>query len=290
MTPPAEPRRVLIAGCGYVGGRLAEMLVADGCTVWGLTRSGTRLPAGVRGVGADLGAPAGWPDLPDPIDALVFAAGRTRGDGDGAYAALFATGLDALLRRYEEADSPPRRVLMVSSTGVYGSRPGEWVDEETPASPERTGPRYLAQAEARLETGPLPACSVRLSGIYGPGRTRLIDRVREGEAEYDPEAPEWVNHIHREDAAGILRFLLRASSLPPVVLGTDAEPVRRAELLQWLAAQIGAPAPRAVPGSSARRPRSGGKRCRNTRLQAMRYPYAYPTFREGYPPLFRPEH
>jgi nucleoside-diphosphate-sugar epimerase len=117
---------------------------------------------------------------------------------------------------------------------------------------------------------------LRLGGIYGPGRTRLVDRVRRGEATCPPE-PTWTNRIHRDDAAGAIRHLLALDDPEEVYLGVDTDPAERCEVLTWLAERLGAPAPR--PGPASRR---GNKRVSSARLQASGYRFRYPTFREGY--------
>ena len=51
----------------------------------------------------------------------------------------------------------------------------------------------------------LAGVTLRLGGIYGPGRTRLLESVRAGRAAYDPRGPRYTNRIHRVDAASAPR-------------------------------------------------------------------------------------
>ena len=85
---------------------------------------------------------------------------------------------------------------------------------------------------------------LRLSGIYGPGRTRLVDLVRSGRATYPPGPPRYANRIHRDDAAGALAHLLRLPAPAALYLGVDDAPVDLAEVLTFLAVELGAPLPR----------------------------------------------
>ena len=55
--------RILIAGCGYVGSALGELLVRDGHTVWGLRRRSLALPSGVNEIVADLGVASSLSEL-----------------------------------------------------------------------------------------------------------------------------------------------------------------------------------------------------------------------------------
>ena len=93
-------------------------------------------------------------------------------------------GLAHVLDALERDGVTPRRVLFVSSTAVYGDAGGGWVDESTTPAPGGFSGRILREAEELLRsrlrgTGTAPVV-LRLGGIYGPGRTRLIDQVRGG--------------------------------------------------------------------------------------------------------------
>ena len=52
-----QARRILIAGCGFVGTRLGLDLAEEGHEVWGLRREPGGLPAPIRPVRADLTEP-----------------------------------------------------------------------------------------------------------------------------------------------------------------------------------------------------------------------------------------
>ncbi|MHC3973032.1 SDR family NAD(P)-dependent oxidoreductase, partial [Pseudomonas aeruginosa] len=84
---------VMIAGCGDVGGRLGEALLADGWRVHGLRRSVDALPQGILPVAGDLQAPecpAQWPS--EPLDYLVYSAAASQHDEAG-YRAAYVDGL-----------------------------------------------------------------------------------------------------------------------------------------------------------------------------------------------------
>ncbi|MBW3657595.1 MAG: SDR family oxidoreductase [Actinobacteria bacterium] len=263
--------RVLIAGCGYVGSELARRLVAGGHDVWGLRRTATGMPEGVRALAGDV-TDAATLDLPDGIDALVYAVSPAERD-EAAYRAAYVDGLDHVLTALPTA---PERLVFVSSTAVYGQTDGSVVDEDSPTEPSSFSGRVLLEAEARARAA--GGTVLRLAGIYGPGRTRLIDEVRAGEATYPPEDVH-TNRIHRDDCAGALAHLLTIGTRAPVYVGVDDEPALRREVLTWLAERLDAPPPRAAPGQ---RTRGGDKRCSNARLRASGYDLAFPSYRDGY--------
>lgn len=276
--------RVLIAGCGYVGCALAQRLGAAGHEAFGLRRRVAALPAGVRAVAADLSEPAGLAAaLPGELDAVVYAAAAD-GPDESAYRRAYVEGLGHLLDALSDAERAPR-LLFTSSTSVYGQDAGEWVDESSPVEPGQFRGRVLLEAEAQVHAWPGSHAVVRLGGIYGPGRTRLLDAVRGGRARV-PAHPHYTNRIHREDAAGALDHLLKLPSVDPVYLCVDDDPAERAVVLRWLAERLGAPPPPVEePEAESGRFRPTGKRCRNERLRAAGFRPAFPSFREGYSAL-----
>ena len=174
------------------------------------------------------------------------------------------------------AACPLERVFFTSSTAVYGQSNGEWVDESSATEPTGFNGKVLLEAEQLVSDAPELGVNVRLSGIYGPGRTRLVRKVWSGEA---TATGGWTNRIHVEDCAGALHHLMGLSNPAPLYLGSDDLPVRTVDVVNWMAEKLGKPMPQ--PASTARL----NKRCRNARLRQSGYRFIYPTFREGYPSI-----
>jgi nucleoside-diphosphate-sugar epimerase len=274
--------RVLIAGFGYVGAELGRILAGDSHSVWGLARHPATPRPGIESIVADLGVPRSLAALPPNLD-YVFYMASPGGSDDALYRMAYVTGLSNLLAALADQQQRPRRIFFVSSTSVLVQQKGEWVDEASPAEPKHFSGKRLIEGEKTLLDCPYAGTVVRFGGIYGPRRTNLIQSVRTGGAVYRKSRTTWTNRIHRDDCAGALRHLMQHQPLDSLYLGVDCEPAARAEVLQWLAGALGAPAPRAVRANdpALRAPRSN-KRCRNDRLLATGYEFAYPTFREGY--------
>ncbi|MFB6218695.1 MAG: SDR family NAD(P)-dependent oxidoreductase, partial [Halobacteriaceae archaeon] len=175
-----------------------------------------------------------------------------------------------------------------SSTGVYGDHGGDWVDEETPVAATTPKTEVLVEAERVARESGLDATVVRFAGLYGPGRYRL-ERYLDG-----PVVEGYLNMLHRDDAAGVLRFVLEADPGDAVLLAADDEPAWKPEFAAWLAEQCGVEPPRAESvderaareglSAAARRRLRTQKRCSNARLHELGYEFAYPTYREGYRP------
>jgi nucleoside-diphosphate-sugar epimerase len=273
--------KVLIAGCGYVGTELGLILAVAGHEVWGVRRDPSRLPAPIQPIAADLLDPGLTRVLPR-VDAVVYTAAAGASSPE-AYRAAYVDGPLNVLRALESSHAEVRRILFTSSTAVWGDAAGTWVDEETPTSPDGFRGELVLEGEDRLRESNVPSVSLRLGGIYGPERTRLLERVRAGEArcpeEGSPADRIWSNRIHRDDAAGALAHLLIRDDPHPVYVGVDDEPARLCDVYTFVAELLGEPVP--PRGDDADRTRSN-KRCSNRRLRASGYRLRYPTFREGY--------
>lgn len=271
---------ILLAGCGDLGTEAGLRFAAAGHRVVGWRRSPEKLPAAIEGAAADLST-AGLPPVPADTTAVVVAVAADS-PAEAAYRAAYVDGLSHVLDALERDGVTPRRILFVSSTAVYGDAGGGWVDEGTTPAPGGFSGRILREAEELLEkrlrgTGTAPVV-LRLGGIYGPGRTRLIDQVRGGTAVIAD--PRYTNRIHRDDAAGAIVHLCTMAEEPaPVYLGVDDDPAELGDVLRFLASELGLEVP---PSGSAGEARGGNKRCSNALLRGTGFSFAYPTFREGY--------
>lgn len=275
--------RILIAGCGAVGSELGQRLHAAGYQVWGLRRHVAALPPVIQPLAADLNDPVTLTGLPPDLDYVCYTAAA---DGFSAdhYRAAYVDGLNHLLQALQAQRQQPRRILFTSSTSVYGQCQGEWVDEASPAEATGFAGRCLREAEQRLWQGPYPATVIRFGGLYGPGRTRLLDSVRQGTA--TGVEGIYSNRIHQTDGAAALEHLLRLPAPAPLYLGVDDEPALLCEVLRWLAGRLGVAPPRMVAAATADAARlRANKRCRNQRLRASGFTLRYPSYREGYTAL-----
>jgi nucleoside-diphosphate-sugar epimerase len=273
---------VLIAGCGDLGTEVGLRFARLGHAVVGLRRNISVLPAEISGQSVDLSAEK--PVIPPDTELVVVAisAGRPT---EAAYRAAYLDGLRNLLDALDDARVTPRRVLLVSSTAVYDVNDGSRVDEQTPANAKSGTDAIVLEAERMLHSRLPTATVLRLAGIYGPGRERLIAQVREG-APLSAQSRH-TNRIHRDDAAAAIVHLLLCTKQPaPLYLGVDNAPVPGNEVLLFLAAELGLPEPTRDESSTAEpsrdSQRGGDKLLSNELLRNTGFTFAYPTYREGY--------
>lgn len=272
---------ILLAGCGDLGTEAGLRFAALGHRVVGWRRSPEKLPAAIEGVSADLTS-ADLPAIPADTTAVVVAVAADS-PTEAAYRAAYVDGLSHVLDAMARDGVTPRRVLFVSSTAVYGDAGGGWVDESTTPAPGGFSGRIIREAEdlllSRLRGSQSAPIILRLGGIYGPGRTRLIDQVRDGAAVI-PDEPRYTNRIHRDDAAAAIVHLTTMETMPePAYLGVDSDPADMGDVLRFLAAEMGYPEPPVGPAGAAR---GGNKRVSNALLRGTGFTFAYPSFREGY--------
>lgn len=257
----------LVVGCGYLGERVARGWLESGSPVVGVTRRATRA-AELKAIGIEpaivdvTAADPGWSALLAEIGCptTVFwgvgfdrTAGRSHRD---VHVDGLRRLLDALTTTVDE-ESPPR-LIFSSSTGVWGDEGGGVVNEATPPNPGREAGRVLVEAEALLAAHRLgPGTVLRFAGLYGPDRLPRLDDLRAGlPIAADPDS--WLNLIHVDDAAAIVRGLAAAASPRPLYVVSDGRPVRRREWYGRLADLTGSPAPTWDP--AAPRTRGADKR------------------------------
>ncbi|ABE60587.1 MULTISPECIES: SDR family oxidoreductase [Chromohalobacter] len=274
-------KSTLIIGCGDIGIQLGKRLLEAGQRVIGVRRHVAPLEGtGIEPLALDISDPAGLGQLPD-ADTVVYILSAERFD-ENAYAEAYPKGLKAVLGELETRATPPRRVFFVSSTSVYAQQAGEVVDETSETVPSGFSGVLMREAEQALLDHPLPGTVVRFSGIYGPGRDRLIRQVKEGRvAAANP--PMYSNRIHRDDCAGVLTHLIALAQdgqpLETLYLASDCEPTPLHEVMTWMAGKLKVELTETIQSPLRRR---ASKRCDNTRLRDSGYRFQYPTFREGY--------
>ncbi len=271
--------RVLLAGCGDLGMRVAQRMLARGDEVWALRRHPPMLDGGgIHWLGADLTQPESLRKLPHGITRLVYLPTPDRRE-PLAYRATFVDGLQHLLDALGRQSL--QRVLMVSSSSVYGEQAGHWVDEHTPTVPRGFNGAVLLEAEQLLAAQPVTSIVLRLAGLYGPGRLQLLERLRAGRAAVPRNPPHWANRIHVDDAAAAIVHLLALPEPQSLYLGVDNTPLRLDVLYDHLTGLLGVPpvADGAAPAGV------GSKRLSHARLRASGFVPQWPDARVGYAAL-----
>jgi nucleoside-diphosphate-sugar epimerase len=236
------------------------------------------LPDFVQACSVDLAAEAKTDLLPDDVAYAFFILTPDK-HNDVAYYRAYISAQRHFLHMLQ--GRPIKRYFFISSTSVFGQSEGEWVDESSPVEARNFASRTLIEAEQIAWQSGLPATVVRFGGIYGPGRTHLIDMVLSGKAHCMEGV--YSNRIHVVDAARMLAHLRNLEAPESLYVGVDNAPAPLCEVYEWLAEQLSVPLQidHREPTESARQVRAN-KRIRNTRIRSTGFEFRYPTYREGY--------
>ena len=273
----------LVIGCGYLGRRVAARWLAQGHTVYGMTRDkAAELEAlGIRPIVGDVRELLDALDLP-AAETVLYAVAPGRNEGQGPND-VWLLGLVHVTTALEEWPVRPR-LLFISSTSVYGHTNGEQVDENSVTEPFEDAGCILVRAEKHLLEDWWPdAIILRFAAIYGPGRLLRSEAIQTGEPIVaDPD--KWLNLIHVEDGADVV-LAAEARAKPGTFYNvSDGDPVRRREFYARMAEVLGAPPPRFVlPSLDALPPHeAANRRVSNRRmLEELKVDLRYPSYDEG---------
>ena len=282
---------LLSLGHGYCSRALAGLLLPQGWRVIGTTRSSENA--------ARLAA--------EGVETIVWP-GKTLDDALGCATHLLVSaapgeaGDPFLAAEFGSIASAATRVAWagyLSTTGVYGDRRGEWVDETTPPAPSTERGRARTKAEAAWralaeETG-LPLHIFRLAGIYGPGRGPFA-KVRAGTARRIVKEGQVFSRIHVDDIAQTLAASIASPDSGAVYNLCDDEPAPPEEVISHAAELLGLPVPPAIPFESAemtpmaRSFYAESKRVGNDRIKReLGVKLIYPSYRDGLAALLQRE-
>lgn len=263
----------VLVGCGYTGTRLARALVGEGADVTITRRDGAAVgqlavQLGVRGVRADLAMPATLHGIL-PADAIVVCLAPPGRDPAAEMRALVAACAHA------------RRLVYVSSTGVYGPAGGAWVDEGWPLEPTTAAGRARVTSESVLAGAEVSHVSLRVAGIYGPGRG-FVERMRAGTYRIVGDGSAHVSRIHVDDLVATILAAGR-SDVTGAINVADDDPSPIGEVADAIAAHLGLPPPpRVSPETVA--PEIAGmltadRRIANRRMKQLGITLRYPSWR-----------
>lgn len=248
---------VLIAGCGDIGQRVAQLYRAQGGIMRGLARSETsaaRLRAGaIEPVPGDLTDRVTLKDLPT-AEAVLFYFAPPPAQGES----------DPLLQNFLAAIDParqPAKLVLISTTAVYGDCRGAWITETQVLRPQTARGRRRLDAENTLrrwgqETG-VPFVILRVGGIYGPGRLPIA-RLEKGLPILKPADSPYTNRIHQDDLARICKAAAEMGVSGEIYNVADGHPGTMSQYFIDVAKALGLPPPPIVSRAEAEKVMSAG--------------------------------
>ncbi len=279
-----SPPRLFCFGLGYSATALARGLLREGWRVAGTCRSEAKRVAlageGFEAFLFDRGRPVGAEALAGTTHLLSSVPPDRLGDPVlDTHAGDIAKVGSIVWAGY------------LSTTGVYGDRGGDWVDEASALRPtgERGRRRVAAETgwlDLKARHG-LPMHVFRLAGIYGPGRS-AIDAVLAGKARRVVKPGQMFSRIHVEDIAAVLRASMARPNPGAVYNLCDDDPAPPQDVIEFAARLIGVEPPPLVPfeeaelSDMARSFYDDNKRVRNDRIKReLGIQLHYPSYRQG---------
>ena len=161
--------KVLIVGCGDLGGKVAQLLSDAGHAVTGVRISDKPVANSVTCVQADVTQAPSLGSLEQLSPAIIIYCVAANAQTDDSYRMHYVDGLRNILNTQSD-NTNLQHVFFVSSTRVYGQKTQDLLNETTLAIPSDFGGERLLEAEQLLKELSCGSTVIRLSGIYGKGR------------------------------------------------------------------------------------------------------------------------
>lgn len=222
----------IIVGCGDVGRRVLQRLNQRGLSAICVTRNDETIAT----LSALQCEPVQWDlDQPQLLDQARFEASEVF-----YFAPPPSTGeQDTRLRGVLKAlGAAPKRIVLISTTGVYGDCAGDWVDENSPLQPVAARAFRRVDAEAALQTWASEhqrdAVILRVPGIYAQDRLPLA-RLKRGEPVINAAEAAYTNRIHADDLAMICDVAMRSAAAGSVFNACDGHPTTMTEYFNHVA-------------------------------------------------------
>jgi len=283
----------LVFGCGYLGRKIAAKRQQVDLECQGVVRtlaSQERLQElGVRAIQADLDTPE-LPQLPLQDSTLFyFIPPPKTGDLD--------TRVQRLISEFARQGNP-RRIVYLSTTGVYGDCQGAWVSEIHPVNPMVPRAKRRWNAESRFQDWRLATGNelviLRVAGIYGPGKLPL-ERLRKGLPLVRAEESPWTNRIHISDLVRVCIAAMERGADGEVYNASDGAPGTMIDYFTQIADLAGLPPPPAISLAQAEVQLSAGmlsymresRRLDNRKIRdELGVNLEFPTLEQGLPSCF----
>lgn len=171
-----------------------------------------------------------------PID-VVYVLLSPSESGVEAYQRIYVDTVTPIIQALE--NHPIQRIIIVSSTRVYGENKGERIDDDSIIQPSDVQAELLLKMEQLWQQAyPSQCIIVRPTGIYGTSVARMI-KLAEATRTY-PNI-HWSNRIHIDDLAGFLAHLIHVGHAEKSYICTNNKPQPLHETLLWFQQKLNLP-------------------------------------------------
>jgi len=277
MTTFVSVSPIGILGLGFLGKMLASDF-ADIKESWGTWNKNPPPELALKVFPFDWSSETSWPALPEFPETLVLTIPPMLNDPEAEKVRLNQWG-DWMYKNRPNI----KRMIYISSTGVYPKRNGLW-REDSEFEPDTNSAKLRLITEKTLD-GFFKLHVVRPGGIYGNGRG-IDERLKSGKRIQFSETP--VHRIHVKDLASIVFYLLKNPDSPQCINAVDFDPKPSWKVAHWLIQNredLYEDMLQDIPNSSASVPGNAERLISNQCLIELGITLSYPTFREGMGPM-----
>lgn len=275
---------ILIIGCGDIGLRVAKQL-SRSHRVYALTSQQNRFQE-LRGVGAipilgNLDHPESLWRLSGLAQTVIHLA-PPQNSGNRDYRTR------NLIRILAQGSTAVRRLIYISTTGVYGDHRGAKVDEITPVNPQSDRAKRRVDAEKTLRlwapTHGVTLSILRVPGIYAADRLP-IERLQAKTPALLAEEDAYSNHIHSDDLARLVCAAVYHGKPQRIINACDGSETKMGDYFDQVADAFELERPKRLPGIELQKIVSPilwsfmreSRRVTNARLRELKTPLRYPS-------------
>jgi len=187
----------------------------------------------------------------------------------------------------------PRRIVLISTTGVYGDSGGEWIDENTPVNPQTDRALRRLSAEQSLQSwAKNTGCEymiLRVPGIYALDRLPLA-RLKKNLPVINEAKAGWTNRIHADDLAQACKEAMDCEAINEIINVTDGHPSSMTDYFNQVADYAGLSRPPLISLEEAEKTLSAGmvsymkesRRIKNEKMiHLLKIKLQYPELKTG---------
>jgi len=283
-------KNVFISGCGDIGARVAAIWQGKAAQVSALARnkdSESRMKSlNINPIKGDLDDGNSLQGLSLANTVLYhFAPPPTTGITDPR--------LMALLYAVQSPDRLPSKIILISTSAVYGDCQGQWIDESAKVEPSTDRGKRRLHAEQTLinwsQHTHVPYVILRVPGIYGPNRLP-IERIKSGAPILKETQSPFTNRIHADDLAAICVAAAEKSPANSLYNVSDGHPGTMSQYFKTIATACHLPQPPEIDMAEAQKVMSPGmlsylkesRRIKNDKLlRELGFTLRYPNLAAG---------
>jgi len=291
------PNKIWIVGCGDVGRRLSQQYQSEfnNISIQAIVQSDASVTACNK-----LGLKTHQINLDHELEQafknsefedswlFYFAPPPSEGKVDSR----LKNFLDGMLDTELATDkNTPSRIVLISTTGVYGDSQGEWIDETTPTNPVAERAYRRLSAEDALKSWATKTATeymiLRVPGIYAQDRLPLA-RLQKGLPVVNQAEAGFTNRIHADDLAQACLLAMSCSHKNQIINITDGNPSTMTDYFNQVADYAGLPRPPQISLQEAQQTLSAGmvsylkesRRIKNTKmLELLKIKLKYPNLK-----------